>query len=565
MISGLSITGKNGGNKTPTEDTPHADDVKYLCTDFAYDAPTTVTGDDDVNYFDDRMATMETNETNMDAEEFVNKPKSEVIFGTPLLSDSKTVFVIEGSRSDDSSDAVEIESWENSDEKLEETAEERFPGLSLEGTLCGDIAKTKGFEGDMEFDSRIGEPSMTLDSPGDFREEGDLDPLDENRLKETVIAGRIGMPSDWEFAHYTAEADEGEDTLSAVPEEAVATPHLPVETIGSKYEEEEAVLEAEMEVSPLASESALPAAQNLENTEVLLRGVALLRDDLFGGYVQETGDEQKIVDERKEEATVVSENFHDSVPSSFLAEKTTSLLAEEKRNDIADVNDDLRLVSSDSKMVTDKQSEELQSEFIGDITQVTKPENKPEKDGVEKWMPDMTSVANVVSGVSTLASWSANSEIPKEVDAQTHKPEVAGSDGDTTIKSTDMTGFNFANLMSDLTPSVTAISDWMPDVSISSYLPNLSPETLLSEGKPLDVEEIATELVVEEAEQEPKSAIDWCVDWFRYPSIFYVLLVLTMTLLASATQMSPAMVVLVVALCSLVGFRLFPVHDSQHK
>lgn len=542
-ISGASTTEKNGGSRTPTEGTPQAEDVKNLCTDFAYDASTTVTGNDDVNYFDDRMATMATNETDIDAEEIVNKPRSEVIFGTPLHSDSKTVFVIEGSRKEVSSDTVDTESSQNSDENVEDMAKEGVGllGLSLGGAPCGDIAKE--YEVDLEFDSRICEPG--LDSQGDFREEEVYNSLDEKQLKDTMIAGRIGMPSDWEFAHYTSEADEVEDTLSSVPDEANAT-HMPIETIKSKYEEELAVLETEIGALPLARESSVPAEQNLEAEEVLRKEVSILRDDLHGGHAPETGAGEKIVNARKEETIVVPEN----ITSSFLAERSTSL----------GVKDDFRQAFSDQKILADVQSEEMISEFNGKITQEStcKPsEGKPKGDGLTNWMPDITSVANVVSGVSTLVNWNANSETPEGVDPQTYKPEVGKSNGDEFIPS----GFHFGNL----TQSAAAISDWIPDLSISSYLPNLSPDIPLNEGKQADVEEVVAELTVDETEEERKSAIDWCVDWFRYPSIFYVLLVLAMTLLASATQMNPALVVLVVALCSLVGFRLFPVHGSQHK
>lgn len=388
-------------------------------------------------------------------------------------------------------------------------------------------------------------------------------------LAETVIAGRIGLPSDWEFAHYTQESEDNETVFNehGLPYEAGNQ----VPTAAEAVSENIGTPPAQIEILPDHIQTPSLEEMVQKGGLVPVSKSPVLNEGSPGSGI--------VLVER----SVIPDSSGDSGPSERV-EKTTELLESENPSDA------IRDPESVSPQGTGLLPEPELPTRIGNQSDSSQTPGKvdldrketvlllePSKvDSVADTTPEPTSVASredekifttseQENGSKKIITSQEADKIPLEVVAPETEGDLAVAFPANEVSVTEVGSVPVVpSAVSDLEKSRETLpttenfepfstGGLLPEIpsTFTPLLPDLTSE-IQWEEPPLRLEDIEVTMMSDE------SLVDWCVEWFQFPWFFYVLLVLVATVVASAMQLNPALVILVVSTVSLAGFFLFP-------
>ena len=331
-----------------------------------------------------------------------------------------------------------------------------------------------------------------------------------NNLEETMIAGRMGIPSGWEFTHYPADVDEEPNQAELIPEQEAFTeaPHKP------------------------------------ELEEVHEKDVCLVESEPTGSLVQVGGDaERRLTDEHPKDEPVAEADTVASGDSDEILAMPLGLQNADETPEVDRLKDDVeKIVSSGSQ----------NKEDISEVPKVAPPSAEVVPPPAEVGSPPAAQASPTPADIGSPPAGEFSStlaEVGSSFSSEASpKPAEIGSPP----------GAEASPLFAEVVPSSAgSIIDWIPTLSDiqSQVASHKDSQTELEADEGRD-----------ERLEEPEPVVElwpWVMDWFGYPWVVMLIFVIGVTIFSSAINIDPAFVVLGVSLVSLIAFQFLPFGAAQ--
>ena len=364
-----------------------------------------------------------------------------------------------------------------------------------------------------------------------------------NNLEETMIAGRMGIPSGWEFTHYPADVEEEPNQAELIPE------HQTMQTF-----------------------TEAPHQPELE--EVHEKDDSLVERRPTGSLVQVGGDaERRLTDEHPKDEPVAEADTVTSADSDEILAMPLGLQNADETPEVDRLMDDVeKIVSSGSQIEED----------ISEVPKRAPPSAEVVPQPAEVGSPPAAQASPTLAEVGSPPSAETSPTLaevgsPPSAETSPTLAEVGSPPSAETSPTLAEVGSPFTSEASLIpveigSPPFAEASPSFAEVepssarSITDWIPALSElQTQIASHKDSQTE-LETDDDRDERLEEPDTMVEfwpWAMGWFGYPWVLMLIFVIAVTIFSSAFNIDPAFVVLGVSIVSMISLQFLPFGAAQ--